>query len=68
MAFSKQEYRSGSLCPAPGDLPSGGIEPVSLTSPLLAGGFFTSSTTWVYSAVYLNLTFLPDSLGAVTSQ
>ena len=29
-----------------GDLPDPGIEPASLTSPNLAGGFFTTSTTW----------------------
>ena len=28
------------------DLPNLGIEPVSLMSPALAGGFFTTSTTW----------------------
>ena len=28
------------------DLPSPGIEPSSLESPALAGGFFTSSATW----------------------
>ena len=32
--------------PTPGDLPYPGIEPVSLESPALAGGFFTTSTTW----------------------
>ena len=31
---------------SPGDLPDPGIEPVSLKSPELAGGFFTTSTTW----------------------
>ena len=32
---------------APGDLPDPGIEPASLMSPALAGGFLTtSSTTW----------------------
>ena len=30
----------------PGDLPDPGIEPMSLTSPVLAGGFLTTSTTW----------------------
>ena len=45
MGFSKQEYWSGLPCLPPGDLPDPGIEPVSLTSPALAGGFFTSSTT-----------------------
>ena len=27
-------------------LPNPGIEPASLTSPALAGGFFTTSATW----------------------
>ena len=31
---------------SPGDPPHPGIEPTSLRSPALAGGFFTSSTTW----------------------
>ena len=30
----------------PGDLPDPGIKPTSLTSPVLAGGFLTTSTTW----------------------
>ena len=46
MGFSRQEYWSGLLCPPPGDLPDPGIEPRSLTSPQLAGGLFTTSTTW----------------------
>ena len=29
--------------PIPGDLPEPGIEPMSLVSPALAGGFFTSA-------------------------
>ena len=33
-------------CPLPGDLPDPGIEPASLKSPPLAGGFFTTSATW----------------------
>ena len=32
--------------PTPGDLPNPGIEPTSLASPALAGGFFATSTTW----------------------
>ena len=31
--------------PPPGDLPDPGIEPVSLTSPALAGTFFTAIAT-----------------------
>ena len=46
MGFSRQESWSGLLCPSPGDLPNPGIKPVSLTSPALAGGFFTTSPTW----------------------
>ena len=46
MGFSRQEYWSGLPCPPPGDLPNPGIEPASLMSPELAGGFFTSSATW----------------------
>ena len=29
-----------------GDLSDSGMEPMSLTSPALAGGFFTISATW----------------------
>ena len=46
MRFSRQEQRSGLPCPPPGDLPNPGIKPMSLTSPALAGEFFTTSATW----------------------
>ena len=46
MGFSWQEYWSGFPCPPPGDLPNPGIEPESLTSLALAGGFFTTNATW----------------------
>ena len=39
--FSRQECWSGLPSPSPEDLPNPGIELVSLTSPALAGGFFT---------------------------
>ena len=45
MGFSRQEYWSGLPCPPPGD-PDPGIDPASLMSPALAGGFFTTTTTW----------------------
>ena len=45
MEFSRQEYWSGLPFPLPGDLPNPGIKPTSLTSPALAGGFFTTTTT-----------------------
>ena len=32
--------------PSSGDLPDPGIEPVFLMSPVLSGGFFTTSTNW----------------------
>ena len=43
---SRQEYWSRLQCPPLGDLPDPGIKPESLTSPALAGRFFTASTTW----------------------
>ena len=46
MGFPRQEYWSGSPCPPPGGLPGPGVEPASLMSPALAGGFFTAGTTW----------------------
>ena len=45
--FSRQEYWSGLPFPTPRDLPNPGIKPVFLVSPTLAGGFFTTSITWV---------------------
>ena len=58
MRFSRQEYWSGLPSPPPGDLPDPGIEPTSLTSPALAGGFFTTSTTWeahIYLYLYIHI-------------
>ena len=46
MGFSRQEYWSGLPFPPPGDLPNPRIKPASLSSPTLAGRFFTTSTTW----------------------
>ena len=42
MGYSRQEYWSGLPFPSPGDLPNPGTEPVSLISPALADGFFTT--------------------------
>ena len=39
MGFSRQEHCSGVPCPPPGNLPDPGIEPTSLMSLALAGGF-----------------------------
>ena len=46
MGFPRQEYWNGLPFPSPGDLPDPEIEPMSLMSPALAGGFFTTSATW----------------------
>ena len=46
MGFSRQGHWSELPCPPLGDLPNPGIEPVSLLSPTLAGGFFTTRAIW----------------------
>ena len=43
MEFSRQEYWNGLPFPPPWDLANPGTEPVSLASPALAGGFFTTA-------------------------
>ena len=45
MEFSREEYWSGLLFPTPGDLLDLQIEPASLASSTLAGGFFFFLTT-----------------------
>ena len=40
------EYWGGLSCSSPGDLPDPGIKPMSLQSPALAAGSFSTSTTW----------------------
>ena len=42
MEFSRHEPWIGLPFPSPGDPPNSGIEPRSLASPSLAGGFFTT--------------------------
>ena len=46
MRFFRQEYWSGLPFPPPGDLPNPATESLSLVSPGLAGGFFTTGATW----------------------
>ena len=46
MGFSRQEYWSGLPYPPSGALPNPGTEAVSLTSPALASGFFTTCAHW----------------------
>ena len=46
MRYFRQEYWSGLPCPPPGDLSNPGRKPISLESPALGNGFFTTNTTW----------------------
>ena len=46
MGFSRQEYWSGLPCSLSGNLPDPGIKPASPVSPVLAGRFFPTNTTW----------------------
>ena len=48
----KKEYWSGLPFPSPGDLPDPGTEPMSLIFPALAGGIFTTSTTWEAKLIF----------------
>ena len=52
------------------DLPDPGIEPMSLMTPALAGGFFTTSATWesleqclinIHISYYYHLTVIADA-------
>ena len=56
MGFSRQEYWRGLPCLSLGDFAEPEVEPMSLMSPALASGFFTTSSTWeVQSLFYLML-------------
>ena len=46
MGLSRQEDWSGRPLPPPGDLADPGIELMSPAYPALAGGFFTTGSTW----------------------
>ena len=56
----RPEYWRGLPLPSPGDLPNPGIKPGSPVSLVLAGVFFTTSTTWEFRTVnpkFLNYPF-----------
>ena len=55
MGFSRQEYWSGFPRPPPEDLPDPEIKLTYLMSPALAGGFFTTSTTWEAQQAFLGI-------------
>ena len=46
IGFSRQEYWSAVPFLSLGNIPDSEIKPVSLKSPALASGFFTTSATW----------------------
>ena len=47
IGFSRHEYWGGLPFPPPWDLPNPGIKPTSLTSPVVAGRFFITSSTYL---------------------
>ena len=51
MGYSSKNSGVGCHFLPPGDLPDSGIEPVFLTSPALAGRFFTTSTKFSYTYI-----------------
>ena len=53
MGLSRQEYWNALPYPSSGDLPDPGIEPTSLTSPALPGGFF--GITWEAPFLYIDI-------------
>ena len=60
MGFSRQEYWTGLPFPSPGDLPDPGIEPPSLMSPALVGGFFATSATWEAVGLFISFSVGSD--------
>ena len=75
MGFLRQEYWNGLPFPPPGDLPNSGIEPTSLASPTLAGGFLPTvppgkpknkwhlhKTTQFYMLISLSQLAMPNLL------
>ena len=68
MGFSRHEYWNGLPFPSPGDLPDPGIKPASLTSPALAGRFFTTSATWEAEVRSMRQSQRPDQVQGEGSQ
>ena len=60
----RQEYWSGLPFPPPGGYPDPGIKLLSLMSPALTDGFFTTSATWEALGAWLirvTACYVPDS-------
>ena len=62
LGFSRKGYWSGLPCPPPGAFSNAGIEPVPFRSPLLAGGFFNTSATFVLYLLYCLIYFSEHEL------
>ena len=60
--FSRREYRSGLQCPPAGELLEPGIEPATLRSPALAGGFLTTNATWEAPSLITHYSFLKQTV------
>ena len=54
MGFPRQEYWNGLPLLSPENLPDPEFEPTSLTSPALANGFFTTSTTQEAPCIHIS--------------
>ena len=67
MRFPRLESWSGLPLPSPGDLPNPGIKPASLAPPALAGGFFSTCTTWEAHSISTPLLFPKASPAAASS-
>ena len=65
MGISRQEYWSGLSFPSPGDLPDPGIKSGSLTSPALAGVFFTTSATWGKISSFLEIAVVKNEAALI---
>ena len=63
--FPRQGYWSGLPCLPPGGLPDPGIEPVCLTSPALAGRFFTTGATSIDTYMHIHTHILYSVLSFV---
>ena len=62
--FFMQEHQHRLPFLSPGDLPDAGIKPVSLSSPVLASGFFTAAPPWkpiLYIVMYVCQSQSPNS-------
>ena len=60
MGFSRHEYWSGFVISFSRDIPDPGVEPQSFIFPALAGGFFTTSTTWEAPLCIITYSLLVD--------